>query len=271
MARGPEDLQTHMLTAESYDASQHNLPLYAQEARAHESEFKHPQITGYRALVLTLTFGFGIPKAILMFLHRNNPAYSNAAKSFRWIWLSVLFVLLYRLCWLGLYEESHPMWMRRWLFSEKYTRKTRSVEHEWHHPRLPTYRFVALTLPILFGSWKAALTYKEWQFGVIGIICAYRVIVIAVIAGFGISKAALTLRGKFVEANWIDLALGVFCVSGRDLSVLLGSNTGFSIFPSVWRGVPELTIFERRINYNDLGLAISGWPRSDAAPDEETR
>ncbi|TDL13667.1 hypothetical protein BD410DRAFT_381259 [Rickenella mellea] len=43
MARRPEDLQTHMLTAESYDASQHNLPLYAQEARAHELEFKHPR------------------------------------------------------------------------------------------------------------------------------------------------------------------------------------------------------------------------------------
>ncbi|TDL13666.1 hypothetical protein BD410DRAFT_684161, partial [Rickenella mellea] len=50
------------------------------------------------------------------------------------------------------------------------------------HPRLTTYRFVVITLPILFGSWKAVLTYKgqsttpnmlEWQFGVIGITWNY--------------------------------------------------------------------------------------------------
>ncbi|TDL15143.1 hypothetical protein BD410DRAFT_137012 [Rickenella mellea] len=176
MSRSPEELQLHTLAAESYNDSQHNLPLYATEARAHELEFKHPQITGYRALVLTLTLAFGIPKATLMFLNRNNPAASNAATSLDLAFSAICATALY---WLGLYEESHPPWMHRWLFSAKNTQTAQSLGNEWHHPRLTTYRFVVLALPILFGSWKAALMYKgqsttpnmlEWQFGVIGII-----------------------------------------------------------------------------------------------------
>ncbi|TDL21462.1 hypothetical protein BD410DRAFT_292196 [Rickenella mellea] len=98
----------------------------------------------------------------------------------RWIWLSVPIVLLQRLYWLGMYEKCHPPWMRRWLFSAPNTQTPRSLGNEWHYPRLTTYRTVALTFPILFGSWKAVLTYMghqtppnmllDWQIGIVGIL-----------------------------------------------------------------------------------------------------
>ncbi|TDL21129.1 hypothetical protein BD410DRAFT_840830 [Rickenella mellea] len=81
MARRPEDLQTHPLTADFEYGSQLDLPLYAREAGDFEPTFKHPKLNGYRALVLTLTSGLGIPKAVLMFLHRNNRADSTAVTS----------------------------------------------------------------------------------------------------------------------------------------------------------------------------------------------
>ncbi|TDL13801.1 hypothetical protein BD410DRAFT_779116 [Rickenella mellea] len=250
-------LQTQPLTAASNYTSQHSHPRYARDTPNYARTSKHPKLTGYRTLVLALTCGFGIPKAVLMFLHRNNHADPKVVTSLD---LALSVVCATALYWLGLYEESHPPWMRRWLFSENTrTRTPRRVGYEWHHPQLTIYRTIVLTLTTLFGTWKAVLSYMgqstapnmlEWQFGVVGIIwlfwlgwfeechpewmhsifaednkaqvvskrypgfTAYRTLVITTIASFGISKAILTSKGKSVEANWIDLVLGVVCVSG---------------------------------------------------------
>ncbi len=70
MARRPQDLESYPLTVDTFDNdSEQNLPRYSRDARDYEP-FKHPNLTGYRALVLTLTLAFGIPKAILMY--KNN-------------------------------------------------------------------------------------------------------------------------------------------------------------------------------------------------------
>ncbi|TDL19153.1 hypothetical protein BD410DRAFT_683016, partial [Rickenella mellea] len=69
----------------------------------------HPQLTGYRIIVLFLTTVFGVWKAALMYKGLN-----FVPNMLDWGFGVVCIIGLY---WLGLYEESHPRKLR-WLFSD---------------------------------------------------------------------------------------------------------------------------------------------------------
>ncbi|TDL21130.1 hypothetical protein BD410DRAFT_316292 [Rickenella mellea] len=96
------------------------------------------------------------------------------------------------LFWLRWFEECHPEWMH-WMFAED--KKEQVVPQ-----RLPGFT-------------------------------AYRTLVMAAIASFGISKAVLASKGKSAEVNWMDLVLGVVCTSGLFWLGLYQRNC-----PGSWRG-----------------------------------
>ncbi|TFK32257.1 hypothetical protein BDQ12DRAFT_566462, partial [Crucibulum laeve] len=58
----------------------------------------HPKVTAYRLIVIVLTFGFGLAKAIVTY--QGKAIYSVTLE---WIFGVVIFLFLY---WLGLYENS---------------------------------------------------------------------------------------------------------------------------------------------------------------------
>ncbi|KDQ50627.1 hypothetical protein JAAARDRAFT_116222, partial [Jaapia argillacea MUCL 33604] len=71
----------------------------------------HPRLTGYRFLVIALTAGFGISKAVTAYRGE-----SMSSTTLEWTFDVVVALILF---WLGLYQDNSPATVE-WLFKWDY-------------------------------------------------------------------------------------------------------------------------------------------------------
>ncbi|TDL15766.1 hypothetical protein BD410DRAFT_796040 [Rickenella mellea] len=84
------------------------------------SSLHHPELTGYRLILITLTTSFGASKAILAYQGR-----SAAPTTVEWVFGVIIGTTLY---WLSLYEDTEANYYRiPWLFEIDYWRPVRGV------------------------------------------------------------------------------------------------------------------------------------------------
>ncbi|TDL18173.1 hypothetical protein BD410DRAFT_775208 [Rickenella mellea] len=115
---------------------------------------RHPKLTGYRLLLISLTLAFGISKAITSY-----QGLSFAPTTLEWIFGVVVGIALY---WIGLYEDvsTHPI---AWLFQTDYYGSVALLLH---------FLFLALSALSILGFFAFAIpttifasTVSWWEFG----------------------------------------------------------------------------------------------------------
>ncbi|KDQ58460.1 hypothetical protein JAAARDRAFT_176422 [Jaapia argillacea MUCL 33604] len=150
-----------------------------------------PQFTGYRALVILLTVGFGSLKAIL--------SYKNltiASTTVEWISGVVIYVGLF---WLGLYETAHPSAIP-WLFERDYTHSVR---------RFVNPRAVVTTRGGII-EYNIAESHQNRR----ATLTAYRILVSTLVASLGLTKASLTYQGYSTVPTTLDWISGTLLAVG---------------------------------------------------------
>ncbi|KDQ58459.1 hypothetical protein JAAARDRAFT_154948 [Jaapia argillacea MUCL 33604] len=151
----------------------------------------HPQFTGYRALVILLTVGFGSLKAISSYT--NLTIVSTAVE---WIFGVVVYIGLF---WLGLYETTHPSAIP-WLFERDYTH---SVRRFVNPPAVVTNRGGTIKYNVAESHQNRRAT-----------LTAYRILVSVLVASLGLTKASLAYQGYSAVPTTLDWISGTLLAVG---------------------------------------------------------
>jgi len=147
----------------------------------------HPKLTGYRLIVIVLTVGCGLSKAILSYKGK-----TITPITLEWVFGVVIFLVLY---WLGLYENHDPRVMP-WLFETDY------ASYLW--------RFIALIFSCRTPSYRTdersvVMLIKKRHPPITG----YRILLSATTIGFGLVKSILAYRGLSTAPTTVDWVFAV--------------------------------------------------------------
>ncbi|TDL24731.1 hypothetical protein BD410DRAFT_59028 [Rickenella mellea] len=162
--------------------------------RANEAVFTsrwHPRLTLYRLLVISLTAGFGLAKAILTYLGQ-----SLGSTTLEWVFAVVICLFLY---FLGLFETHAPL-SAPWLFEKDYMFVCWQLLHAFKWS-IPTYRSDERSIGMLIKPPHPSVT-------------GYRILLILITTAFGSVKAILSYQGHTTSPNTLDWVFGVVIIIG---------------------------------------------------------
>ncbi|TDL15060.1 hypothetical protein BD410DRAFT_140117 [Rickenella mellea] len=181
-------LETQDMHSHDHSDSDSDESIIPQHLTRRTNAWRHPELTGYRILVILLTFLFGLSKAILAYKGQ-----SLAGNSVEWVFGVVCSLALY---WLGLYEKRPPPPLR-WMFKRNYAPYIKS---KW-----PIFKFLSLVtivtlfaifyfLPLLVYIFSPPNTPMEPYLYYLSLIVVIGPHVL-LYGGFGVYICILTVRG----------------------------------------------------------------------------